>query len=64
MLLVVGIVVCSLLQLLERYACHILLGGRMEFAPLEARLGLVPRLYHTSFLDMTGILLTHTLILN
>ena len=40
MLLVVGRVVHSLLQLSERWPCHILFVGRMEFASLETRLGL------------------------
>ena len=65
MLLVVGRVVCYLLQLSERCPCHILFVGMMEFASLEARLGLVPfSLYHSSFLDMTEISLTYTLSLN
>ena len=30
---------CTLLQLLERCPCHILLVGRMKFASIEANLG-------------------------
>ena len=44
----------SLLQLSERWPCHIWLVGRMKFASLEANLGEVRAffsLFHSSFLD-------------
>ena len=61
--------VCSLLQLSQRWSCHTWPVGRMQFASLEANLDLGLLVYHIHLFslplsgrspDVTEILLTGT----